>query len=532
MTMNRGIRVPEQWDLAAGIMFFLRRARQISNYLERMVRVSGRGFCNSLLICLAATAIGGGRSYALDAKGVLVLYNNASDDGRQIADYYASVHPGVRLLGLSNVPATEDISVSTYLQIIRPQVRAALDDSVDVIVTTKGLPLRIYNSFTPPAFPYSYTDSSGAQHTIFADTYKRYSSLESELTRVDTFGTWKQLGDQTWWYPPEGSNSSANPYFRRDASFSHTDPLNESMRLSARLDGYTASDVIAGIRRAQTAYLVPSYQQVVIDDSPIAPAAAVTTMASLANILTERGQNHIYDTSVDPVLTAPRPVIGYVSHGVNDGPEGLEVGYPTNQLQFKLANGAIFHTWESYNGYTFDPLKGTGQGTIAGWIKAGGTAGIAHVEEPGASPYAVTNEDRLFEMMLDGYSFVEAAWNATPQLSYVNTVVGDPLMVWKQPLRGDANLDGKVTIADIIDLSQNMGATDAAWRQGDFNGDGQVTISDLIDAITNYGMSDTSIARGLLPLSASSAAVPEPIGLSIFMFAAAALRRRSRRAAQ
>jgi uncharacterized protein (TIGR03790 family) len=497
--------------------------------------VSGRVLWNNLLICLAVTAIGGNWSYALDAKGVLVLYNNASDEGRQIADYYASVHPGVRLLGLSNVPTSEDITVGTYLQVIRPQVRAALDASVDVIVTTKGLPLRIYNPYTPSSFPYSYTDSSGAQHTIFADTYKRFSSLESELTRVDTFGTWKQLGDQTWWYPPTGSNSAANPYFRRDASFSHSDPLNESMRLSARLDGYSASEVIAGIRRAQTAYLVPSYQQLVIDDSPNASASGITTMASMANLLAERGQNHVYDYSADAVLTAPRPVIGYVSHGVNDGDGGLDVGYLTEQLRFHLANGAIFHTWESYNGYTFDPTKGTGQGTVAGWIRAGGTAGIAHVEEPGASPYSVTNEDRLFEMMLDGYSFVEAAWNATPQLSFVNTVVGDPLMVWKQPLRGDANLDGVVSVADIIDLSQNMNATDAVWRQGDFNGDGTVTISDLIDAITNYGRTDQAIGPSLIPqLAASSAAsVPEPVGLSIFAFAAATLlRRSSRRGAQ
>ncbi len=195
-----------------------------------------------LLVVFAICMIGGNSAFALDAKGVLVLYNNASPDGKEIADYYASVHPGVRLLGLSNVPTSEEVTVGTYLQIIRPQVRAALDDSVDVIVTTKGLPLRIYNPYTPSSFPYTYTDSSGQQHTIFPDTYKRYSSLESELTRVDTFGTWKQLGDQTWWYPPAGTNPALNPYFRRDAAFSHTDPINESMRLSARLDGFTAGD--------------------------------------------------------------------------------------------------------------------------------------------------------------------------------------------------------------------------------------------------------------------------------------------------
>jgi len=500
-----------------------------------MIRVSGRALGKHLLIGFAVSTMSAGWCHALDAKGVLVLYNSASEDGRQIADYYATVHPGVRLLGLSNVPTSEEVTVGTYLQIIRPQVRAALDDSVDVIVTTKGLPLRIYNPVTPSAFPYSYTDSSGQQHTVFADTYKRYSSLESELTRVDTFGTWKQLGDQTWWYPPSGSNPSANPYFHRDAAFSHADPLNGSMRLSARLDGFTAADVIASINRAQKAYIVPSYQQIVIDDSPIAPAHGVTSMPSLAGMLAQRGQNYIYDDMIDPVLTAPRPVIGYVSHGVNDGPGGLDWGYPTQQLHFNLANGSIFHTWESYNGITFDESKMTGQGLLAQWIRSGGTAGIAHVEEPSGSLYSVTNEDRLFEMMLDGYTFAEAAWNATPQLSFVNTVVGDPLMVWKTPLRGDANLDGEVSISDLIDLSQNFGVPDAVWRQGDFNGDGQVTISDLIDAIANYGRLGNT-GGTLLPSAvsapSSAGAVPEPTASAVVGFGAIALLRwRGRRAA-
>src|SRR6266576_6170877 len=109
-----------------------------------MMHVSGRALVNNLLICFAVCTMSTGWCHALDAKGVLVLYNSASPDGKEIADYYATVHPGVRLLGLSNVPTSEEVTVGTYLQIIRPQVRAALDDSVDVIVTTKGLPLRIY----------------------------------------------------------------------------------------------------------------------------------------------------------------------------------------------------------------------------------------------------------------------------------------------------------------------------------------------------------------------------------------------------
>src|SRR4051812_33131270 len=143
-----------------------------------MMGLGRRASSYSLLIGVILGAAGVRWSHALDAKGVLVLYNNASAEGRDIAQYYSLVHPGVRLLGLDNVPTSEEITVGTYLQIIRPQVRAALDDSVDVIVTTKGLPLRLYNPVTPASFPYTYTDSSGQQHTVFPDSYKRYSSLE------------------------------------------------------------------------------------------------------------------------------------------------------------------------------------------------------------------------------------------------------------------------------------------------------------------------------------------------------------------
>src|SRR5258706_1301699 len=154
----------------------------------RMMGVGRRASGYSLLIGVAFGAADVHWSHALDAKGVLVLYNNASSEGRDIADFYARVHPGVRLLGLSNVPTTEEVTVSQYLQIIRPQVRAALDDSVDAIVTTRGMPLRIYNDHTPTyTYPptsspyYDYVDSGGVQRRFYPDTSKQYSSLESEL---------------------------------------------------------------------------------------------------------------------------------------------------------------------------------------------------------------------------------------------------------------------------------------------------------------------------------------------------------------
>ncbi len=83
---------------------------------------------------------------------------------------------------------------------------------------------------------------------------------------------------------------------------------------------------------------------------------------------------------------------------------------------------------------------------------------------------------------------------------------------------GDANLDGKVGIADLGALADNYGlSAGAGWAQGDFNGDGKVGIADLGALADNYG------AGGGAP------AVPEPAGLTLLTWAAwLTLRRRAR----
>jgi uncharacterized protein (TIGR03790 family) len=452
---------------------------------------------------------------ALGAGNVLVLYRAGDSDSAAIANYYAQQHPGVRLLGLNNVPAGEQIGQADYLNIIRPQVLAGLDSSVDAIVTTKGLPLRIYNDPPPSSsFPYNYTDPQGVPRTIYSSSFKPFSSLESELSRIDTFSTWEQLGDQTYWAMPSGSNPSKNPYFKRNATFSHSDPANGQLRLSTRLDGFTVADVQASIDRAQRVFIVPFGQKVVVDNSPTAVAATVTSMQSLVNnVLVPRGQSYLYDAQTAPVLTTSGPVIGYVSHGTNDGSGQLTPTYLRTQLNFNLAKGAVMQTWESYNGYTFVEGDNRGQGLIGDWIRAGGTAGVAHVEEPGASLSNVTNEDRMFQMLLDGYTWAEAAWNATPQVSYVNTVIGDPLMVWHPWLPGDANLDGTVNLGDYSQLRANWLHT-GTFAQGDFNGDGMVNLADYSILKSNWlhtALGSSSLLTVDATLTSIPSAPPIPI---------------------
>ena len=184
----------------------------------------------------------------LGPSNVLVVYNDASPDGLAIADYYAQAHPGVHLLGLSNVTTSEDISASGYLNTIRPQILPALTPSIDVIVTTKGLPLRIDNTATGPS---SYTDPFGVTRSIPPGSWQQYSSLESELTRIDTISTVNQMGDDNYTSSAGNPNfpaPSSNPYYqssaRPSADFNYSTYYNSNsyngnvyggMRLTSRL---------------------------------------------------------------------------------------------------------------------------------------------------------------------------------------------------------------------------------------------------------------------------------------------------------
>ena len=451
-----------------------------------------RSLIQALTVCLPVSA-----AYAaIDPADVLVLYNVDSPDGIQIAEYYATVYPDVQLLGLTGVSTAEEIDQNHYLSVIRPQVVAGLNDSTQVIVTTKGLPLRINNSTTNPGTYDGYRGASLSLN-IPNDWWKPYSSLESELTRIDSISTQEQMGDQSYLLSPPAfafatDHHAANPYYNRRVAFDRSDTANEGIRLSARLDGFTAADVIAAIDRAQQAYLVPAQQYVVVDDDPTAPAALADRMSQLAGtVLPSHGQAMVYDQTTDAILDAAKPVIGYVSHGSYDAGSGF-----IDLMDFDIAPGAVFHTWESFNAYSF--VSGNnrwGQSLVAEWLANGGTAALGHVEEPTASASAVANENIFFDMLLNGYSLVEAAWASTLQLSFVNTVVGDPLMTLRPWVAGDFDLDGAIDADDLNILLANwqQSVGSLGMTRGDPDFDGLVDQDDLNVLLSTGAIAGTVI---------------------------------------
>jgi uncharacterized protein (TIGR03790 family) len=449
-----------------------------------------RRFATLLVVSIFFSASATSTAWSLDPTGVLVLYNANSPEGTEIANYYAQVHPGVRLLGISGVGTGETITADAYLSTIRPQVQAALTSSTDVIVTTKGLPLRIQVTESAPTATWpnlpTYVDPYGQSHSILS--WKSYSSLESELTAVDTIASWQMMGDQSF---SIGGQFTTNPYYLSNASFSHA---AFGSRLTARLDGFSTTDVIATIDRAQNAFVGPANSpsgpmHFIVDSDP-AKNYGPTTASLVNNVLHPAGMPVTYDNTGAFVSSTDGPLMGYVSFGRNQS--STPPNYIVNGLNIEPADGAVFHTWESYNAYSFQPGGNvSGQGLVAEWLARGGTAGTGHVQEPGGSSSSVTNEDKMFQMLLQGKTWAEAVWSATRQLSYVNTLVGDPLMTWKTLLAGDVNRDGQVDFMDLAAIGSNWGSNSASggygWTNGDLNSDGRVDFSDLAIMGSTWG---------------------------------------------
>jgi hypothetical protein len=517
-----------------------------------------------LLIIIGPAALG-----AISPDNVLVLYNPAWSDGTHNGSYIATQYASSRGIPLSNVigldglGTSENISASDYLTIIRPQVEAALGTrTIDTIVTTKGLPLKITNDLANPADPndpngYQYTDASGIPRTMYYDWWQPYSSLESELTRINTIGVqngpdWLhtaqvQMGDQSYtpysvlpYLDPADIHFVNNPYYQGYSqstnSFSHTDSTLGGMYLTSRLDGYTVSDVMASIKNAQNAFLLPNSSLIVIDNDPNADIADRLMVDQLKVAMDASGQKTVYNQDSTAITNVSGPVIGYDSHGVHGS--GFSTDYIVSQLKrnpnsgtgLNLADGAVFNTHESYNAYTFNGQPGNnpkGQGLVADWLAIGGTAGVGNVEEPLNGFENEANEDQMFKMLLDGYTWGEAAWSSLYQLSSVNTVVGDPLMTWKKVLPGDADLDGAVGSSDLAILGADWGMTGdadgAMWKRGDFNCDGLVGSADLALLAANWGLiadwatADTNPPSGPLDTKAFLEAIPEPSTTSLLI---------------
>jgi uncharacterized protein (TIGR03790 family) len=362
------------------------------------------------------------------ASEVLIVYNSAyttdsdtdgTQDSQEIAEYYVTNRPGVNITSISTV-TTETISRTNYNSQIRDPLEAymtaqGLTDSIKFIVLVKGIPLKIVP-----------TNGSGYGTTD-------WSSVDAAVCLLyegDYDINWRQ----------------SNPYYNVDTSYTKayrfdTDHFtnNSGVTLNylvTRIDGYSVSNMEAIVIRGVGADTSGSGYWI-IDDN-LKNYDRMSTAFTNLDALSRNINPDPWSDTIDYIITnVSGSVIGYTSHGIHasssPGMTGMGDGYVSNSpananhLDFTLLNGAVFSTYESYNGYGFTASTQSSHGQVAEWIEIGGSGGIGNVYEPWSS--AIANESIFMPEYTIGYTWAEAAYMSLAYMDFVTVVVGDPLMI-------------------------------------------------------------------------------------------------------
>lgn len=338
-------------------------------------------------------------------ENVLIVVNDASALSREIGDYYQRARsiPPANLCRV-RTETIETIRRPAYLvleQAIGKCLAMPRKANLYYIVLTQGVPLRI--------------EASAQGGTMNSDG----ASVDSELTLLYA----RRQGQQ---FPTAGPLT--NPYFRqRDTPFNQRAfPLY----LVTRLAGYGLPEVRAMIDRGLKAQ---NRGKAVIDLNEASDREGNNWLRTAALLLP--AERCVLDESTK-VLSGLSDVIAYASWGSNDKARRERF------LRMKWLPGAIATEYVSTNGRTFDrppaswnlgswsnPLSywaRTPQSLTADYLLEGASGATGHTDEPFLNQ--CPRPDQLLPAYLGGRNFAESAYLSLPVLSWMNIVVGDPLM--------------------------------------------------------------------------------------------------------
>ncbi|GAB4294319.1 MAG: hypothetical protein Kow0098_15840 [Ignavibacteriaceae bacterium] len=225
--------------------------------------------------------------------------------------------------------------------------------------------------------------------------------------------------------------------------------------LVTRLDGLSYSNTIQMIENALNAD--KSGQRTwILDDDPGAIGPSTTIRDKLTNldfeVYYDGTSNFITENSIfnDAVIAYSSPG----THADSDPP----ADYIQSLLEFFYAPGAVFNTFESFNGNCFGELKrreGAEMGQLTEFIKMGGTGGVCYPWEPGGFNGNIVYGTYFFPLYAVGYNLVDAVFMDMPNILFQNVVVGDPLttIAWgKQTIKQNTEMAGVNLVTDTISV--------------------------------------------------------------------------------
>ncbi len=353
-----------------------------------------------------------------DYSDVLVLINNNSAMSRQVGEYFAESRgvPSGQVAYL-DVPAREVINKDQY-EDLEDQVktfllRNNLVSSINYIVTTKGFPLKIWNS---------------------SNWYRACVDEELALIYGPSEGS---IGNLAW---------VQSPYFQDRTYFSRN---QQGIYLVNRLTGYDWDDVKGIIDRANNS--LGNRGTFVLDVDPTKDGSGYQVgndwLRSAKEVLDDRGIPVFYDDT-RWYVTYREGVMGYASWGSNDAND-TDHAKPHNDW----VDGSIAETFVSTGGRTFTYPPSYGQSMVADIIAENVTGVKGYVYEPFLS--AIAHPDILFERYTAGFNHAESYRMASQYLGWMGVVVGDPKC---SPYRDIPDL---ATSDDLITPSNATPATGA-----------------------------------------------------------------------
>jgi len=368
-------------------------------------------------------------------RDVLVVFNSNSADDEEIANYYASPETGRGIhqdyvYGM-DLSMNEIINRDTYNTTVRDLLRTHLEDTgqkdeIYYIVTTKDVPIRVSGT----------GGYEGTFACVDSELCLLYEEYDLEPHTTNPYYGWLS-SDET----DKGNPAKSQPW--QPFYFSYEGITMNY--LVTRLSGWFKEDVFAMIDRGIAAENTPIPEYVVIFDDAnksydMMNDPTADTSESAVDEFLRLGLSFFADTvQIDPpdqgvkiyasTLTDngfnPDVVIGYCSHGIHSS---LPSRYIIENLNFNYLPGALFMSYESFNGQQFrgDPYTHTGHGQVADWILMGGTGGIGNVYEPYSD--ACGDESIIFaEYVHCGRNLAEALYKGLRRVSWVEVVLGDPL---------------------------------------------------------------------------------------------------------
>lgn len=339
---------------------------------------------------------------------VLVVVNRRSAVSRQIGDYYLHKRaiPEANLCTIDTAPE-EQISRTVYDNQVEAPVGKflkshGLQEQILYIVLTSGVPLKVIGP---------------------GDAYRaEAASVDSELTLLYQ----KMRGAKIALAGPV-----ANPFFKqRDTPFRH--PLFP-MYLVTRLDGYTMSDMKGLVDRALRARNTGTF---VIDLRGYDETPGNSWLKTAAFLLPK---DRVIIDETPKVLAGIKNVIGYASWGSNDSDR------KKRDLHFQWSPGAIATEFVSTDARTFRPppadwelgtwtdknswYAGAPQTLTADYVHDGVSGVSGQVYEPYLT--YCPRPDYVLPAYHSGRTLAESFYMGLPGLSWMNVVIGDPLMQLK-----------------------------------------------------------------------------------------------------